>query len=157
MKPRKILVCILAAGLALAGTPSLAQDHASNTVWGEVPAWVELAAHAVLTDASGYVAAEVPVTEGRFAFPDVRPGLYYVVLLDAARATLARSHPAQMTADAVVRAVFGDDPAAAALLTSSDGGIGTTGWVLMGIGAAGLVTALVLTGKDDEGAASPSR
>ena len=63
-----------------------------------------------------------------------------------------------MTAEAVVKALFGDDPEAAALLpTSTDGGIGTTGWLLMGIGATGFVTVLLLTGRDDEGAASPSR
>jgi hypothetical protein len=156
MMLRKTLTWILAAGLTLAGLPLAAQDYAPDTVWGQVPTGATAASHAVLTDASGNVVATVPIVAGKFSFENVVPGQYYVVLRDAAGTQLARSHPAQMTASAVTRAIFDDSPAAAAVVATG-GGLSTTTWLLIALGAAGITTAIVLATGDDDDAVSPTR
>jgi hypothetical protein len=155
MDLRKCLAATLSMGLALAGVPLAAQDYSPNTVWGEAPASATQAAFAVLQDMSGNVVQTVPVAAGMFAFEKVIPGEYTVVLRDAAQSELARSLPAQMTADAVVKAIFASKKPAA--YVPSKGGIGTTGWVLIGAGAAGVATTIVVLTNNEEGAASPSR
>ena len=152
---RKTTALILIAVLALMGAPLSAQTYSPNTVWGDVPAGATSASHAVLLDASGNPVATVPVAGGKFVFKDVPPGQYVVMLTDAASAELARSHAAQMAADGVVKALF--DEYVAPIVATSGGGIGTTGWVLIGAGAAGIVTAIVIASGDDEGAQSPIR
>jgi hypothetical protein len=157
MMLRKTTALLLIAGLALMGAPLSAQTYAPNTVWGEVPAGSSSAAFAVLLDVSGNAVATVPVVDGKFVFGNVDPGQYVVMLTDAASADLARSHAAQMGADGVVKALFGETPVAVPIVATSGGGIGTTGWVLIGAGAVGIVTAIVLASDDDEGVASPIR
>jgi len=147
---------MLVAGVALAGVPLTAQQHAPDTLWGEVPSWAASASNAVLLDASLNVVATVPVVGGRFAFENVRPGQYWVVLNAAAGVDLARSHAAQMTLSSVVRAIFDEIAPAAAAAAAGGGGFGTTQWILTGIGVAGIATIIYFATRDDDGVASPS-
>jgi len=152
---RKTVALALVAGLALMGAPSMAQTYGPNTVWGEVPSGASAAATAVLLDNSGNTIGTAPVVGGKFSFENVQPGQYVVVLTDAASAELARSRVAQMVSGGVVKALFDSTrPVAAA---TGGGGLGTTGWVLIGAGAVGLGTIIYFATNDDEGAASPSR
>ena len=152
---RRTLAWMLVAGLALAGVPLAAQQQAPDTLWGEAPSWAASAANAVLLDASLNVVATVPVVGGRFAFENVRPGQYWVVLNDAAGVELARSHAAQMTLNSVVKAIF-DQTAPVAAVAAGGGGFGTTAWILTGIGVAGIATIIYFATRDDDGVASPS-
>ena len=153
---RRALSLILIAGLSLAGLPALAQDFGPNTIWGEVPASVSgNAANAVLQDASGRVVASVPVVDGKFAFRDVIPGQYVVVVQDGAGNTLATSLGVSFASGATAKAIFEATKAAAAVVAG--GGIGTTGWILIGAAAVGITTAIVIATDDDEGNASPSQ
>jgi hypothetical protein len=159
---RRTVALALIAGLALAGAPLMAApEYAPNTVWGEVPAGAASAANAVLLDASGNVVATVPVVDGKFQFANVQPGRYFVQLTDAAAVELARSHAADLASSGVVKALFDTSrPAAAALAGSTattGGGIGTTGWVLIGAAAAGITTAVIVTSDEDEGVMSGTR
>jgi len=156
---RKTLALMLVAGLASMGAPLVAQDYDPNTVWGEVPAGLPSAANAVLQDASGNTVATVPVVGGKFAFENVHPGQYVVVVTDAAGVELARSFTAELASGGVTRAIFDRSvPAAAAVAGGGGGGgLGTTGWVLIAAGAAGITTAIILATGDDDGAASPTR
>ena len=156
MMLRRTTALILATGLILSGAPLMAQDYAPNTVWGEVPANVASAAHAVLLDASGNVVATAPVVGGKFQFTNVQPGRYVVQLTDAATAELARSRVADLAASSVVKALFDSSVPAAAVVPASGGGLGTTGWVLIGAGAAGITAAIVIASDNDEGPASPA-
>jgi hypothetical protein len=54
--------------------------------------------------------------------------------------------------------VFGATRAAAVVPPPAGGGLGTTGWILIGAAAVGIGTAIVVLANDDEpGVASPSR
>jgi hypothetical protein len=153
---RKALTLTLAAGLAMGGLPVMAQEFAPNTLWGEVPASASSAATAVLLDATDYAVATVPVVNGRFSFESVPPGSYSVVLKGPTGPVLTRSHTAAMASNAVVKVLFDQQlPAAAATGGGGGGGLGTTGWILIGAGAAGIVTAIVILSDDDQGVASP--
>lgn len=156
MMLRKTLALILVGGLAALGTPLSAQSYAPNTLWGEVPAGASSAANARLLDPSGNTIATAPVVGGKFAFENVHPGQYVVVLEDAASASLARSLAAQMASGGVVKAIFDTSSVPPAAVTSG-GGVGTTGWILIGAGVAGITTAIVVASGDDDGAVSPSR
>jgi hypothetical protein len=153
---RRALSLILIAGLALAGLPALAQDFGPNTIWGEVPAGVAgNAANAVLQDTGGRVVATVPVIDGKFAFRDVVPGQYVVVLQDGAGQVLATSQGISFASGATVKALF--DAVRVPAAAVAGGGLGTTGWILIGAAAVGITTAIVLLTNDDQGTASPSR
>lgn len=155
---RRAFSWILVAGVVLAGVPLVAQDYSPNTVWGEVVSGAANAANAVLLDTSGNVVATVPVVGGKFAFEDVDPGQYIVLLTDAAGAELARSRAAQLTASGVVKALFDETRAAAAVVPApTGGGFGKTAWILTGIGAAGIATVVYFATNDDDGVASESR
>lgn len=156
---RKTLALILVAGLASMGAPLTAQGYSPNTVWGEVPASLTSTSTAVLLDASGNSVATVPVVGGKFAFENVQPGQYHVLLTDAASAQLARSLAAQLAAGGVTRAIFDNSAvaAAAAAAAPGGGGLGTTGWILIAAGAAGITTAIILATGDDDDAQSPTR
>jgi hypothetical protein len=154
---KKALNLILIAGLAMAGLPAGAQELAPNTIWGEVPQSVASnAARAVLQDTSGRVAATVPVIDGKFAFPDVVPGQYVVVVQDAAGNALATSHGISFTITDITKAIFDATRVPAAAVVGG-GGLSTTAWILIGAAAVGITTAIVIATNDDEGTASPSR
>jgi hypothetical protein len=153
---RRAVTWILIAGLALAGAPlAAAQQYAPDTLWGEAPSWASSAANAVLLDASYNVVATVPVVGGQFAFENVVPGQYWVVLNDATGVEVARSRTAQMSLGAVVKALFDENPVAAAAV--GGGGFGTTAWILTGIGLAGIGTIIYFATNDDDGVATPSQ
>jgi hypothetical protein len=155
---RRALSLILMAGLALAGLPAGAQDFGPNTIWGEVPAGVSgNAANAVLQDGGGRVIASVPVIDGKFAFRDVIPGQYFVVVQDGAGKPLATSQGISFASGATTKAIFDATRVPAAAVTGGGGGLGTTGWILIGAAAVGITTAIVIATNDDEGSASPSR
>jgi hypothetical protein len=154
---KKALALLLAVGFALATMPVAAQDFGPNTIWGEVPAGVTNAANAVLQDTGARVIATSPVVGGKFAFRNVAPGQYVVVVQDGAARLLATSLEISQASGAVNRAVFGSQAPVAAVVTSGGGGLGTTGWVLIGAAAAGIATAVVIVSDDDEGVASGSR
>jgi hypothetical protein len=154
---KKALALLLAIGFALATMPVAAQDFGPNTIWGEVPQGVTSAANAVLQDASGRVIATAPVVGGKFAFRDVAPGQYAVVVQDGAGRALATSEGISQASGAVNKALFGASRVPAAAVTSGGGGLGTTGWILIGAAAAGITTAVIIASNDDEGAASASR
>jgi hypothetical protein len=155
---RRALSLILIAGLALTGLPALAQDFGPNTIWGEVPAGVSgNAANAILQDAGGRVLASVPVIDGKFAFRDVIPGQYVVVLQDGAGKALATSQGISFASGATTKALFDATRVPAAAVTGGGGkGLGTTGWILIGAAAVGITTAIVIATNNDEGVASPS-
>ena len=153
---KKALSLLLAIGFVLATMPVAAQDFGPNTIWGEVPQGVTNAANAVLQDGSGRVIATAPVVGGKFAFRDVAPGQYVVVLKDGAGQALATSEGISQASGAVNKAVFGASRVPAAVVASG-GGLGTTGWILIGAAAVGITTAIVIASDDDEGAASASR
>jgi len=155
---RKSVAVILSLGLGLAA-PLAAEDYSPNTVWGEAPASVRTAsAFAVLQDTAGHPVDTVPVTAGVFSFENVPPGVYTVVLQDAASDELARSLPAQMSVDSVTKAIFSSDGGARPVPPpTSSGGLGTTGRILIGAGAVGIATTIVILSNNDEGAASPSQ
>jgi len=153
----KSLAVILSMGLALAGAPLIALDYAPNTIWGEAPGSVRASsAFAVLQDTAGNLVGTVPVTGGTFSFESVPPGDYTVALQDAARFEIARSLVATMSTGGVTRAIFASDKVAGYVPPSTSGGIGTTGWILIGAGAVGITTAIILLTNNDEGNASPS-
>lgn len=159
---RRSVALILVAGLALAGAPlTAAQEYAPKTIWGEVPASASSAASAVLLDATGYTMFTITVVNGRFAFENIPPGTYSVVLRDAGGSVLTRSHVADMPENGVVKVLFDPQLTAAAPPPGGGGGGGggltTTGWILIGAGAAGIATAIVLLEDDGDGVASPSR
>ena len=155
---KKALSLVLAAGLVLVGVPSGAQGLGPNTVWGVAPGGAASAANAVLLDAMGKTLASVPVVDGRFAFRDVAPGQYTVLLQTATGQEIARSLPVTIASGAEAEALFSRDMAAAAVLPAAGGGIGTTGWILIGAAAAGITTAIVIaTNNNDDKVASPSR
>ena len=155
---KKVLNLILIAGIALAGLPAGAQDFAPNTIWGEVPQGVvSNAANAVLQDASGRVAATVPVIDGKFTFRDVVPGQYVVLVQDGAGTVLATSHGVSFTNGAVSKAMFDATRVPAAAVAGGGGGLSTTAWILIGAAAVGITTAVLIATNDDEGTASPSR
>jgi len=147
----------LIAGLAMAGLPAGAQELTPNTIWGVVPQSVASnAAKVVLQDTSGRVAATVPVIDGKFAFPDVVPGQYVVVVQDAAGNALATSHGISFTSTDITKAIFDATRVPAAAVVGG-GGLSTTAWILIGAAAVGITTAIVIATNDDEGTASPSR
>jgi len=149
---------ILIVGLALAGLPAGAQELAPNTIWGEVPQGVASnAVNVVLQDAGGRVAATVPVVAGKFAFPDVVPGQYVVVVQDAAGKALATSYGISFASSDITKAIFDATRVPAAAVAGGGGGLGTTGWILIGAAAVGITAAIVILSDDDEGTASPSR
>ena len=155
---RRALSLILIAGLALAGLPAGAQDFGPNTIWGEVPAGVTgNAANAVLQDTGRRVVATVPVIDGKFAFLNVPPGQYVVVVQDGAGKVLATSQGISFASGATVKAIFDATRVPAAVVASGGGGLGTTGWILIGAAAVGITTAIVIATNDDEATASPSR
>ena len=154
---RRTMAWILVAGLALAGVPATAQTSWSpDTVWGEAPSWASSASSAVLLDQNLNVVATVPVVGGQFAFENVVPGQYWVVLNDATGVELARSRTAQMSLGAVVKAIFDETPAAVAA-AAGGGGFGTTAWILTGIGLAGIGTIIYFATDNDDGVGSPTR
>ena len=154
---RRALSAILASALCLASLPAGAQDFAPNTLWGEAPSDVVAnAANAVLQDSSGRPVLTVPVVEGRFAFRDVPPGDYVVLLQDGAGKTLARSQTASLTSGAVTKALFASTRPAVAVV-GGEKGLGATGWVILGAAAVGITTAVVVASRGDQGTASPSR
>jgi hypothetical protein len=154
---RRTLAWTLVAGLTLAGIPVAAAQapQTPDTLWGEVPSWAGSASNAVLLDSNLNVVATVPVVAGQFAFENVVPGQYWVILNDAASIELARSRAAQMSLGAVVRAIFDETVPAAAVVTGG-GGFGTTAWILTGIGVAGIGAIIYFATDDDDGVASPS-
>ena len=153
---RRALSLILIAGLTLAGLPALAQDFGPNTIWGEVPAEVAgNAANAVLQDTTGRIVATVPVVGGKFAFRDVVPGQYVVVVQDGAGKALATSQGISFASGATTKALF-DATRIPAAVVAGGGGLGTTGWILIGAAAVGITTAIVIATDDDQGVASPS-
>lgn len=155
---RRALSLVLVAGLALAGLPALAQDFGPNTIWGEVPSGVSgNAANAVLQDAAGRVVATVPVIDGKFAFRDVAPGEYVVVLQDGAGRALATSQGVSFASGATAKAIFDATRLPAAAVPASGGGIGTTGLILIGAAAVGIGTSIVVLSNDNDGNPSPSR
>jgi hypothetical protein len=153
---RRTLAWVLVAGLALAGVPVAAQGtHSPDTIWGEAPSWAASASSAVLLDASLNVVATGPVVGGKFAFENVVPGQYWVVLNDATGVEQARSRPAQVSLGAVVKAIFDElKPVAAA---AARGGFGTTAGILTGIGVAGIGTIIYFATNDDDNVATGSR
>jgi hypothetical protein len=155
---RRALSLVLVAGLALAGLPALAQDFGPNTIWGEVPSGVSgNAANAVLQDAAGRVVATVPVIDGKFAFRDVAPGEYVVVLQDGAGRALATSQGVSFASGATAKAIFDATRLPAAAVPAGGGGIGTTGLILIGAAAVGIGTSIVVLSNDNDGNPSPSR
>ena len=155
---KKALSLILAAALVLVGVPGSAQVFGPDTIWGVVPTGATSAANAVLQDSTGLTVTTVPVVDGRFAFRNVVPGQYSVVLQSATGQELARSLPVVVLSGAEVEALFGTDRVAAVVPPPAGGGLGTTGWILIGAAAVGIGSAIVILANDDEpGVASPSR
>ena len=154
---RRTLAWILVAGLALAGMPAAAQGtHSPDTIWGEAPSWAASASNAVLLDSNLNVVATVPIVGGQFAFENVVPGQYWVLLNDATGVEVARSRTAQMTLAAVVKAIF-DETVPVAAAAGGGGGFGTTAWILTGIGVAGIGTIIYFATNDDDNVATGSR
>lgn len=160
---RKALSLILAAGLALSAVPGGAEVFGPDTVWGSVPSYVTDAANAVLLDPAGRTLLTVPIFEGKFAFRNLSPGQYTVALQSGSGRELARSLVADLPAGLEAEAVFDRDrlpaavpPSDAAPVVTTGGGLGTTGWILIGAAAVGITTGIVIAAQN-ENVASPSR
>lgn len=164
---KKALSVILVAGLALAGVPPVgAEVFGPNTIWGNAPESASTASHAVLLDASGKTVATVPVVGGKFAFRDLPAGHYLVALQTATGQELVRSFAVDLASGGEMEALFSRDtvPAAVppgatapAVAGTEGGGISTTGWILIGAGAVGITTAIVIATNGNDNVASPSR
>ena len=164
---KKALSLTLAAGLVLAGVPPAgAAVFGPNTIWGSAPLSASTASNAVLLDATGRIATMVPVVDGKFAFRDLPAGRYFVALQTGTGQELARSLPVDLPSGGELEALFGRDTVAAAVppgstaplaTSAAGGGLGTTGWILIGAAAVGITTAVVILANDDDGVASPSR
>jgi hypothetical protein len=168
---RRATCLILTAGLALAGAPAGAEVFGPNTVWGSVPPGLSDAANAVILDASGRTLTMVPVIDGKFAFRDVGPGQYTVVLQTSSAHEIARSLPVDLATGSEVEAVFGSARVPAAVVPSgaaspaatgpaaatAGGGLSTTSWIVIGAAAVGLTTAVVIATNNNENVASPTR
>ncbi len=162
---KKAVSLFVAAGLALAGIPVGAQGL-PNSITGTVPAGIEGVANAILQDASGKTIATAPLTEGKFAFRNLTPGEYYVGLYSASGVRVARSCAVALVTGAARETSF-DCPAPAAAppptttpattTAAARGGLGRTGWIVIGAAAVGITTAVVIATNQDEGVASASR
>jgi hypothetical protein len=158
---KKALSLILVAGLALAGVPGWAQVSAlvfgPNTVWGFVPQAASSAVNAALDNLAGTGGGMVPIVDGRFAFRDLPPGQYVVVLQTATGVELARSRPVDLASGAEVEALFGSDDTPAAAVPPGAGaaaaGLTTTQKIALAAGAVGLATVIIIA----HNVASPSR
>lgn len=162
---KKAFGLFLATGLAIAGIPVGAQDL-PNSIKGSVPAGIEGVANAVLQDASDKTISMAPVTEGKFTFRNVAPGDYFVGLYSASGQRITRSCALSLASGASRETSFDcPTPAAAAAptaapaaaTTASGGGLGRTGWILIGAAAVGITTAVVIATNEDEGVASATR
>jgi hypothetical protein len=158
---KKAVSLVLAAGLALAGIPVGAQDL-PNSIRGSVPAGIEGVANAVLQDGSDKTISMVPVTDRTFTFKNVAPGDYYVGLYTASGQRVARSCSVTLASGSARETSFDCPVPAAATPTAATaapvhGGIGRTGWILIGAAAVGITTAVVIATNKDEGPASPTR
>jgi hypothetical protein len=161
---KKATSLLLAVGLGFVGMPVGAQGL-PNSISGVVPGGIQGVTNAVLQDASEKSVSMVPVADGKFTFPNVAPGEYYVALFSASGQRIARSCSLNLAAGTQREASFDcPTPAAAAPVAATaapaaatGGGIGTTGWVLIGAAAVGITTAVVIATDEDEGAASPIR
>jgi len=155
---RKALSGVLASALCLVSLPVGAQDVAPNTIWGEVPSGAAAnAANAVLQDAGGRVISTVPIVDGKFAFRDLTAGDYVVLIQDGAGKTLAQSQLTNLATGAVARALFAATTRVPAAVAGGGGGLGTTGWVILGAAAVGITTAVIVATNGNQGTASPSR
>jgi hypothetical protein len=164
---RKAACVFVAAGLALVGIPAGAQDL-PDSITGAVPAGLEGVASAVLLDASGKTVSMTPVTEGRFTFRNVAPGDYTIGLYSASGQRIARSCQLSLAGGTHRETSFdcptpaaapppAATPATPATAAPGGGGFGTTAWILVGAGAVGITTAVVIATDEDEGPASPIR
>jgi hypothetical protein len=160
----KAVGLFVAAGLAIAGIPVGAQDL-PDSIKGAVPKGIEGVANAVLLDASGKTLSMVPVTEGKFTFRNVAPGEYSVGLYSASGQRIARSCSLTLASGAAKEASF-DCPAPAPAApaptettptAAAHGGIGRTGWIVIGAAAVGITTAVVIATNENEGVASATR
>jgi hypothetical protein len=159
---KKALSIVLAAGLALAGVPLVGADvPGPDTVWGSVPASASAATSADLLDSTGKIVSTVPIVDGKFVFQGLPAGQYVVALQSATGQELARSLPAELGSGAQLEALFAPTAAAVPLGSTAPavaGGIGRTGWILIGAAAVGITTAIVIAANDDDDqVASPSR
>jgi hypothetical protein len=162
---KKAIRLILAAGLVLAGVPGGAEMFGPNTVWGSAPPSASAATNAVLLDVTGKSGAMVPVIDSRFAFRDVPAGHYVVSLQIGTGQELARSLQVDLGSGSEVEALFARGNAGAAVppgstapAAATGGGLGTTGWIIIGAAAVGITTAVILaTNDNDTNVASPSR
>lgn len=158
---KKTLSLILVAGLVLAGVPGGAQVSAMvfgpNTVWGVVPQTASSAVNAVLDNLTGTGGGMVPIVDGRFAFRDLPPGQYVVVLQTATGVELARSRPVGLASGAEVEVIFRSEDAGAAAVPPGAGaaatGLTTTQKIALAAGAVGLATVIIIA----HNVASPSR
>jgi hypothetical protein len=165
---KKAASLFLAMGLALAGLLAGAEDL-PDSIKGSVPGGIEGVASAVLQDASGKTIAMAPVTEGKFTFRNVAPGEYYVGLYSASGQRIARSCAVSLASGAAREVSFdcptpaappAAPPAAtptAAATAAARGGIGRTGWIVIGAAAVGITTAVVIDTNEDQGVASATR
>jgi hypothetical protein len=165
---KKATSLCLAVGLTFLGIPLGAAQGLPNSISGTVPGGLEGVANAVLQDASGKNVTMVPVTGGKFTFKSVAPGEYFVALFSVTGQRIARSCSVAL-ATGTQRETSFDCPVPAAAppaaptapappaAAAARGGIGTTGWVLIGAAAVGITTAVVIATNKDEGAASPIR
>lgn len=159
---RKATSLILAAGLVVSAVPGGAEVFGPNTVWGSVPSYVTDAANALLLDGAGRTLLTVPIFEGKFAFRNISPGQYTVALQSGQGRELARSLLVDLPAGLEAEAVFDRDRLPAAVPPSSappvttGGGLGATGWILIGAAAVGITTGIVIAAQN-ENVASPSR
>ena len=73
---------------------------------------------------------------------------------DGAARLLATSRGISFASGATAKALFDATRVPAAAVAG--GGLGTTGWILIGAAAVGITTAIVIATNDDQGVASPS-
>jgi hypothetical protein len=160
---KRIVASALVAMMALGGAPLALAQETVNTgiVTGQIPAVVLTSASGgtvLLEDTAGNVAAQLLVSaDGSFSFGNVVPGSYIVKVRDAMGNVVAQSLPVEMPVPSTVYVIFGSDRPIAGVPPSTGGGSSSLAyWILGGALAAGIVTAVVIATKNDEGPASPS-
>ncbi len=160
MRIRKSVAAAAVVALATTGLPALAQQPASDTVWGEVPAGVR-AAHAVASAALQDVVVDKTIqtvsvgADSRFAFANVPPGQYVVRVLNTNGETVATSLAVTLLAGTNQRALFPEDRVGAYLPAEKGGISAKTLLIIGGAAAVGIVAVVALSG--DKEPASPSR
>ena len=146
---RKAQSLAVILSLLLSGAPAaLAQQN--GAIAGVAPSGAA-GGSVVVKDVAGNVVVSQPLSaNGSFTFASLAPGSYTVEVLNAQASVVAKTKTVTVLSGQT-QSVFGASAAA------GGGGLGTTGWVLIGAAGIGLATTAIVVATNDDEPASPSR